>query len=459
MRALTGWIHLGLCAGALALPSSAEDGPPTLFIKVQRLIRRPGDEIQNAAIIVRAGKIAAVGVDLQKPEGAREIEGAVACAGFIDPWAALGLGADSLQDLGTSGATRTVDGLDPWSNEHLRREALRAGVTVVRVQAGNSSRVGGVGALVRVAPDLPRDEAVVLGDCDVSMSIGLSTSPGGQSERMDPFERIADLDRVVSAVENGRSYLLARTEHRYELEEWQKKIAEKDTELEKDAKKAKKDREKEQKDATEKGKPFQEKKYKEDKRPQPPRYDEDNEILARVADGGVPLLVQAHRSAEIRGLLSGTAGFDRLRMILAGGTEALSCARTLAERRVVVLVSPLPRGRGDLDEYEQSSLSLAGDLSRAGVTVLLGSGGSNPGSSRDLPLLAELAVGNGFDREKAFEALTLGAARAFDASERLGSLERGKDAEILVLDGEPLSSTSTVRYVVSGGRLVVEPQK
>ena len=60
----------------------------------------------------------------------------------------------------------------------------------------------------------------------------------------------------------------------------------------------------------------------------------------------------------------------------------------------------------------QLALSLAGDLARAGVAVLLGTGGVNPAASRDLPLLAGLAIGNGLDKEKAFEALTLGAARA-----------------------------------------------
>lgn len=458
MRALVGWIQLGLCTGALALPALAEDGPPTLFIKAHRIVRRPGDELQDAAMIVRGGKIIAVGTDLQKPDGAREIVGAVACAGFIDPWAALGISADSIQDAGTSAGTRAVDGIDIWSNEHLRRDALRAGVTVVRVHAGAAARVGGVGALLRVAPNLPASEVVVLADCDVSMSIGLGSPSGEQSEKTDPFERVADLDRVVAAVESGRGYLLARTEHHYELESWEKKIAEKETELTKDAKKAKKDREKEQKDATEKGKPFQEKKYKEDKRPQPPRYDEDNEVLARVADGGVPLLVQANRSAEIRGLLSGTSGFDRLRLILAGGAEALSCARDLSERRITVLLAPVPRGRIASEDSEETGLSLAGDLARAGVQVLLGTGGTNPGSSRDLPLLAQLAIGNGLDRDKAFDALTLGAASAFDAGNRLGSLEPGKDAEILVLDGDPLTSTAQVLYVVSSGRLVLEPQ-
>ncbi len=461
MRAIAGSILVGLCAGSWVLPARADDSRPTLFIKVQRLIRRPGDELQNAALIVRGGKIIAVGTDLQKPDGAREIDGAVACAGFIDAWAAVGIGADSLQDPGTSAATRTVDGIDPWSNEHIRREVLRAGVTVVRVQAGLSSRVGGVGAMLRVAPGLPTGpsgEDVVLADCDVSMSIGLAVPSSDQGEKTDPFERVADLDRVVSAVESGKGYLIARTEHRYELEEWEKKISEKETELTKDAKKAKKDREKEQKDATEKGKPFQEKKYKEDKRPQPPRFDEENEVLARVADGSMPLLVQANRSAEIRGLLKGTSGFDRLRLILASGADALTCVQGLTERGVAVLIAPVPRGRVATEDSSEASLSLAGDLARAGVQILLGSGGMNPGSSRDLPLLAQLAIGNGLDREKAFDALTLGAAAAFDVANRLGSLEPGKDAEILVLDGAPLTSTAQVRYVVSSGRLVLEPQ-
>lgn len=457
MRALTRWFHLGLCAGFFAESAIAADGTPTLFIQGKRIILRPGEEIQDGAILVRDGRIVAVGRDLRKPDDAKQIDGAVVCAAYIDAWGALGLGLDSLQDAGTSAATRTVDGLDPWADEHLRRETLRAGVTVVRVQAGTDARVGGIGALVRVAPDLSASDAIVLADCSVSMSIGKAAPGGGDGDGKDPFERIADLDRVVSAVETGKNYLLARTEHRYELEEWEKKIAEKAIELDKDAKKAKKDREKEQKEAEEKGKPFQEKKYKEDKRPQPPRFDEDSEILARVADGGMPFFVQANRSSEIRGLLAGTAEHDRLRLVLAGGAEALTCSRTLADRRIPVLLSLVPRGRSGSNDDEEVSLSIAGDLARAGVPILLGTGGSNPAASRDLPLLAALAIGNGLDRSKAFESLTLGAARAFDASDRLGSLEEGKAAEILVLDGEPLTSAANILYVVTGGRLVVEP--
>jgi imidazolonepropionase-like amidohydrolase len=461
-------------APAPAQAETPKPSSPAILIRAKRVFVRPGEVLEETSILVRDGKIVALAKDLAAPKGAQVLDAEAVCAGFLDPWSALCIDSGSWRDTAATPATRAVDGFDPWSPESLRKEALRAGVTSVRIQAGNFARTGGMGSVIRVAPQLAPEEALVSLESCVSMSVGLSTNAGGgqsvefidgqptlvdtRGRPMDVFDRIADLDRVTSALEGGRSYLYSLVEHKHELEDWKKKIAEKDAELEKDFKKAKKDREKEEKDAKEKGKTFEEKKYKEDKKPQPPRYDEDNAVMARVANGELPFFVQVHRPAELRGLVEGARSYERLRLVIVGGSGARGAATELASRGIPVLVWPALRGKGAPDEYEGGDLSLAGDLARAGVTVLLGSGGSDPAASRDLPLLAQIAIGHGLERDKAFEALTIGAARLLDVADRLGSVERGKDADLLLLDGDPLDAATHVQRVISAGRIVLNPE-
>jgi imidazolonepropionase-like amidohydrolase len=435
----------GLTAVLSLLPVDPGD---VLFVRGEKVYVTPLNVIENGAVIVEDGHIVAVGRELEVPAGAVEISGRVVCAGFVDAWGAFGVDGASLEDLRTTYATRTVDALDPYADPELRAELLKAGVTALRLSAGGRAAEGGLGALVRNQAD---EAVVLLADCCVAASVGVVREGRGQ----DPFDRLAEIDKLVGAIADGQTYLEAKNEHKYELEEWQKAIAEKTAELEKDFKKAAKEREKDEQEAKDEGKEYKPKRYKEDKRPHPPRFDPDKEVLARVADGELPLVVQAHRAAELRNLLQGTEKFARLRLIVAGGTEAMAVAQELAERDIPVIVWPIPIGQQRIDELEQADLALAGELEQAGVRVLFGSGGMHPLASRDLPLLAALAVGHGLERERALEALTLGAAEALDAGDRIGSLEQGKDADLLVLDGEPLATTTRVLYVISGGELVV----
>jgi imidazolonepropionase-like amidohydrolase len=450
---------------------------PTLFIRAKRVITRPGVELEDAAIVVRDGKIVAVGSGLEQPKDAQVFDAQTVCAGFIDPWSALAIDPGSLADGGLSPASKSADAFDPWGGEELRRQALRAGVTLARVQAGATARVGGTGAVVRLAPGLDERLALVSKAGCLTINVGLSANanaggggggfqmvdgqmvPVEESGRgMDVFDRLADLDRIAGALEQGKSYLQAQIEYKHELAEWKKKIAEKDAELEKEFKKAKKDREKEEKDAKEKGKAFEEKKYKEDKQPNTPRYDEDGETLGRVWNGELPLFVQVHRHAELRSFFKATEPYNRTRMVLVGGSESRPFAEQLNERHMSVLVWPMLMGRGAPDEYDGADLSLAGDLARAGVNVLLGSGGADPAATRDLPLVAQMAIGHGLDADKAFEALTIGAARALDIDRQVGTVERGKDADLLLLDGRPLQGATRVLRVISAGRVVLNPE-
>ena len=417
-------------------------------IRAGRVILRAGEELADATILVEKDRIVAIGKDLAIPQGARVIEGAVVCPGFVDPWSSLGLDAESVQDTGTSPATRTVDALDPWTLPGERDDALRAGVTAARVQVGAGAPFAGVGALVHTNEG-PRPD-VVLEDACMASSLGVAR--GGRSP--DVFDRVSEVDRLIGALDKGRRYRESQVDFRHELETWTKAIAEKLAELEKDFKKAKKDREKDEKDAKEKGKEFKEKKYKEDKKPRKVRTDLDSEALARAVEGEIPLVVEVHRASEIRRLLEKTAAFDRMRLVLAGGTESLGFAEELVERSIPVILWPVPMGSPRADEYAEHDLALAGELTRAGVRVLIGSGGGD--DTRDLRFLAALAVGHGMEREAALAAITSAPAEVFDAGDRIGTLAPGRTADILVFDGDPLDTSAPLRFVISGGRVVTQ---
>jgi imidazolonepropionase-like amidohydrolase len=421
---------------------------------------RPGQEVANATVLIENGRITAVGSALELPSGTRELRGEVVCAGFIDPWSSLALIEPDLTDQRANSATRTVDAIDSFLDRRRLEELLRAGITGVRTQVGATAHLGGIGAFQRVHPGRPLRDSVVLEDCCVAASVGITREGRGQ----DIFERLGEIDRLVGELKEAQAYLVARNEYGHDLTEWRKKIAEKTKELEDGFKKAKKDREKEQADAKAKGKEFKEKEYKEDKPPAEPKPDDEKAALARAVAGELPLIVEVHRNAELRALLEGTRDLERLRLIIAGGSEAASVADELAERGVPVLVWPvthagrLDAGQARPGEFREADLSLASELRSAGVEVLLGSGGAFSAGSRDLPLLAALAVGHGLDPVDAFEALTVGAAAALDVGDRLGTVELGKDADLLVLDGEPLSTSTRVLHAIVAGDVVWSAQ-
>lgn len=417
-------------------------------IRAQRVIVRPGEELSNGTILIERGVISAIGTDVPIPEGARVIEGAVACSGFVDPWSSLGLDPASAGELAPTAATRTTDALDPWYLPEWRREALQAGVTAARLQLGRSAPMAGIGALVHT--DEGAKPAVVLEDACLAGSVGLSR--GGRAP--DVFDRIAEVDRLVGALEKGRRYRESEVSFKKELADWLAAIAEKVIELEKDFKKAKKDREKEQGEAKEKGKEFKEEKYKEDKKPRKVRPDPDDDAMARAVEGEIPLVVEVHRASEIRRLLEKTEPFDRLRLVIAGGTEALAFAEELVERSIPVLLWPTPMGSNRPDEYRDHDPALAGELARAGVRVLIGSGGGD--EARELRFLAALAVGHGMEREAALAAITTLPAQVFDVADQLGALALGRSGDVLVFDGDPLDTSALLRFVVSRGQVVLQ---
>jgi len=415
---------------------------PTTLLRAGKVHVRPGEVIENGEVLVQGGHIVAVGQGLAAPEGAVVVEAAELCAGYIDAWSTLGIDGGSAADMGTSASTSTACATSSFGEEHHREEALAAGVLLTRTQAGQNAFVGGLGAILR--PQTGAESLVVLPDASLKITCGVTR--GG---RADIFDRVMEADRIGSMIGSGLSYRESWVEYGYELAEWQEEIAEQEAELEDDFKKAKKNRDKEIEEAKEKGKEFKEDRYKEDRKPKAPRFDHDSEVMARVAHGELPLVVEIHGDAELRALLAATEGYGRLRLVLSGATEAGPHAAELARRGIKVLLQPQAPGTRGSGEWSGFDNALFGTLSRAGVEVLIGTGGDR---AAQLPLMIQLAIAGGLDREAAFEAVTLGAARAFDVADRFGSVEVGKVAELLLLDGAPLEGRPT--HVVVAGEVV-----
>lgn len=433
-----------LLAGFLAVmgpqgtdePSAPQETPETaILIHAKEVYVKPGQVLKDTSVLVKDGNIVAVGKDLQAPEGAQVVQGQTVCAGYMDPWSSLGIDLASAADFSTSASTQTAWALDPYSRTHDREAARDAGVLLVRSQAGANASAGGIGVVMLAAPG----GDVVLDDACLQVTCGVG-------RRGDAFSRVGEVDNFASMLTAGLSYREDQLKYKDELAEWEEKIAKEEAELEKDFKKAKKDREKDLEKAKEDGKEHKETKYKEDRKPREPRFDPDRAVFARAANGEIPVVVGIEGGPEIRALLNATKEFGRLRLVLRGADEALPFAEELAKRNIAVILYP-DRTNGRKDD----PADLAGKLAAKGVRVLIGSQGGTS-TVRSLPFLAQRAMASGLTQDQAFGALTLYAAQAFDVADRFGSVEVGKRAELLILNGAPIVGSPVA--VVTGGELV-----
>jgi imidazolonepropionase-like amidohydrolase len=172
------------------------------------------------------------------------------------------------------------------------------------------------------------------------------------------------------------------------------------------------------------------------------------EALRPVVAGREPLFVLAEGTAEIGAALELT-GRRGLRMVLVGGAEAGDHAARLAERRIPVVLGTTHRLPYRADAPYDDPYTLASRLAAAGVEIAF----AMPGASwdtRNLPFQAGTAIAFGLAPDAALRALTLAPAAIAGVDDRLGSLEVGKEATLVVSDGDlldPLTQKVTHLYV------------
>lgn len=358
--------------------------------------------IDNCTIIVDGGKITAVGRDLAIPAGAEVIDlgGRVVTPGFIDAATRIGIHEDGNgsighdEDEGTAPATPHLRAIDAIFPEDVAmRDARNAGVTTCLVQPGNANVVGGSCAVIKTCGTVAEDMAIAA-EAGLKLSVtALSGRWGGNSRERS--EAIAILRRELQA-------------------------------------------------ATE----YQRKRAKDEPEP----LDLHHEAYQPLLRGQQPAFIHADQNHDIENaLLMGRQwGFHS---VIIGGAEAHLMLDALAADNVPVILSPtmVPRGSA----RRNASLRTPQLLHQRGVRFALST--DHPTLPiRYLFVVAATAAREGLPVGEALRAITLSPAEILGIADRVGSIDPGKNADLVIWSGHPFAVASQVERVLVDGRTVYE---
>ena len=177
----------------------------------------------------------------------------------------------------------------------------------------------------------------------------------------------------------------------------------------------------------------------------------DIAALIPLVKGEIPLLVDARRAADIRQVIALKHRHPKLNIVITYATEGWRVAKELADNNIPVILDPeanLPFGFDQLG----STLRNAGRLANAGVKVSIGMETHNIRLARQH---AGNAVANGLNWEQGLAALTINVASVYGIDDKLGSLETGKLADVVIWSGDPLEITEVAEMVLIAGEPII----
>ncbi|HKG91074.1 MAG TPA: amidohydrolase family protein [Gemmatimonadaceae bacterium] len=182
-----------------------------------------------------------------------------------------------------------------------------------------------------------------------------------------------------------------------------------------------------------------------------PRTNLAMEAMIPVLRGQLPVVFDVNSAEQIRGVLALADSFG-LKVVLRGANEAWRLADTLAARRIPVIVGPTSESPDDAEEPYDEIYANPGVLARAGVKIAFQT--EEASNVRNLPYQAALATAYGLDTLEALRALTINPAEIWGVADRLGTIERGKVANLFVTTGNPLDVRSVPKYLFIRGQMV-----
>jgi imidazolonepropionase-like amidohydrolase len=183
---------------------------------------------------------------------------------------------------------------------------------------------------------------------------------------------------------------------------------------------------------------------------QPPP-DERLEAMIPVVEGTQPILVTAVREREIRDAIA-FAAKQKIKIVLADAYEAYKVTDLIKANNIAVVLGPTLSLPLDRDDPYDRSFTTPQELFKAGIKFSIATFSTH--SSRNLPYQAAAAVPYGLPEDEAYKAVSLNAAEILGLSKRLGSIDEGKTADLIVADGDPLEAQTHITQVYIGGKPV-----
>ena len=371
-----------------------------------------GPVIPSGTVLVADGKIQAVGPDLPVPAGYTVIDadGATLVPGFIDAHCHVGLWEEGLKFEGDDGNEmtdpvtphmRALDGINP--EDMGFEDARSAGVTTVFVLPGSANVVGGQPVCLKTA-GLSIDTMAIRQPAGLKVAFGENPKRVYHSKNKMPSTRMGIAALMRQSFVDAQNY--ARKVDR----------------------------------AKEAGEPG-------------PDRDLRMEAIALSLARRVPMRAHAHRADDILTAIRIAEEFN-LDLVVEHCTEGHKLAPLLAEKGVRAVVGPSMSCRSKV-ELRERNYETAAIVQQAGVMVAIMT--DHPVVPvHHLALCAALAAKAGMGREAALEAITLNAARICGVAHRVGSLEVGKDADMVLLSGHPFDLETNVLTTWIDGAVVYQ---
>ncbi len=404
----------------IALLAAATAQAQTIAITGGTVYPVSGPKIEHGTVIIRDGKIAAVGANVSVPAGAETIDatGKWVTPGLIN--AATQMGVEEVQavsstsdqfasgERGVAASFRVVDGFNPHSM--MIQPARNEGVTSVVVVPQGGGVIFGQAGFVELAPSdmIVRSSAAMVGQfANTNAGFGRRGAGAEGYSRGEMAARLRELfDDVKAYAANKAAY----------------------------------DRAQSRPLSASRG---------------------DLEALIPVVQGRLALILVVDRASDIQEALTITKAYG-IKLIVASGAEAWEVAPELAAAKVPVMT-------GTMDNIPQSFETLGARhdnialLRKAGVNcVLIGNSGeedTGPFNARNIRQDAGMAVAYGLSWDEALRAITLAPAELFGVADRVGTLQAGRDANVVVWSGDPFEFSTQVSAVLIRGKPVMAPSR